>query len=140
MRYLLDSNVWIKVLKGKDILLLGRFSEVPVIELAACAPVRAELMHGAQKYKEVELRKAEIAMALDKVISLPFDDRCADQYGLIRHDLESRRCVIGPFDVQIAAIALVRDLTLVTGNTGEFLRVHGLKIKDWSASESAVEE
>lgn len=130
MRYLLDSNAWIKILKGKEFLLIDRFTKTLVSELATCSPVRAELMHGAEKYERVELRKAEIARALGKIRSLPFDDLCADQYGLIRHDLEIRRCVIGPFDLQIAAIALVHDLTLVTSNTKEFSRVHGLRVED----------
>jgi tRNA(fMet)-specific endonuclease VapC len=38
---------------------------------------------------------------------------------------------IGPYDVQIAAIALVNNLILVTHNTGEFGRVNGLQIEDW---------
>ena len=35
-------------------------------------------------------------------------------------------------DLQIAAVALVHDLTLVTGNVNEFSRVHGLRVEDWS--------
>jgi len=132
MRYLLDSNVWIEVLKAKNFQLIDRFTRTRVDEIAVCAPVRAELMHGAEKYRNVAVRKEEVARTLGKVISLPFDDPCADQYGMIRHDLERRRCIIGPMDLQIAAIALVHDLTLVTGNVVEFSRVTGLKIEDWT--------
>ena len=39
--------------------------------------------------------------------------------------------VIGPHDLQIAAIALQHGLTLVTHNTGEFNRISGLKLGDW---------
>jgi tRNA(fMet)-specific endonuclease VapC len=132
MLYLLDSNVWIEVLKSRNQRLVSRFIGTPVSEMSTCAPVRAELMHGAEKYDEVDLRKAVLETALAKVISLPFDDRCADWYAIIRHDLEYRRCIIGPMDLQIAAIALVHDLTVVTGNKSEFSRVHGLKVEDWS--------
>jgi tRNA(fMet)-specific endonuclease VapC len=132
MVYLLDSNVWIEVLKSKKPRLVSRFISTPASEMSTCAPVRAELMHGSEKYDEVDLRKAVLEIALAKVISLPFDDRRADPYAIIRHDLEHRRCVIGPMDLQIAAIALVHDLTVVTGNKSEFSRVHGLKVKDWS--------
>jgi tRNA(fMet)-specific endonuclease VapC len=38
---------------------------------------------------------------------------------------------IGSYDLLIAAIALVNDLTLVTHNTREFERVEGLQIEDW---------
>jgi tRNA(fMet)-specific endonuclease VapC len=40
---------------------------------------------------------------------------------------------IGPYDSQIAAVALVHALTLVTHNTAEFGRVPGLRIEDWEA-------
>jgi tRNA(fMet)-specific endonuclease VapC len=131
MRYLLDSNVWIGLLKGKNSPLIDRFTRTAVSEMVACSPVRAELMHGAEKYKDTVARRELVTNALDKVVSLPFDDRCADRYGLIRHDLEQRGCIIGPMDLQIAAIALVHDLTVVTGNVSEFGRVHGLKVENW---------
>ena len=132
MQYLLDSNIWIEVLKGKNGLLIDRFTQTMVSDIAACSIVRAELMHGAQKYKDTVARSELVANALNKVVSLPFDDRCAERYGLIRHDLETRGCLIGPMDLQIAAIALVHNLTVVTGNVSEFGRVHGLKVENWS--------
>ena len=116
MRYLLDSNIWIEVLKAKRVRLVDRFTRTRIDEMATCSPVRAELMHGAEKYVDVEVRKEVVARALGKVVSLPCDDRCADRYDIIRHDLERRRWIIGPYDLQIAAIALVHDLTVVTGN------------------------
>ena len=132
MRYLLDSNIWIEVLKAKRVRLVDRFTRTRIDEMATCSPVRAELMHGAEKYVDVEVRKEVVARALGKVVSLPFDDRCADRYGIIRRDLERRRCIIGPYDLQIAAIALVHDLTVATENVEEFARVHGLKVEYWS--------
>ena len=132
MLYLLDSNVWIEIRKAKNRQILDRFTRTPVSEMATCSPVRAELMHGAEKYETRDQRKATVTEALGKVVSLPFDDLCADQYAAIRHDLERRRCVIGSMDLQIAAIALAHGLTVITGNTEEFRRVHGLKVEDWS--------
>lgn len=131
MRYLLDTNIWIGILKARNARLINRFTSTRVSDLATCSPVRAELMYGAEKYADADARREEVVTTLDRVISLPFDDRCADQYGLIRHDLEIRRCIIGPMDLQIAAIALVHDLTVVTGNVEEFGRVHGLKVENW---------
>ncbi|MGL4401883.1 MAG: type II toxin-antitoxin system VapC family toxin [Luteolibacter sp.] len=132
MRYLLDSNIWIEVLKAKNAELIDRFTRTRVADLTTCSPVRAELMHGAEKYSDAIGRRERVKSALDRVVSFPFDDACAERYGFIRHDLEQRRCVIGPMDLQIAAIALVHDLTVVTGNVNEFKRVHGLRVEDWS--------
>jgi tRNA(fMet)-specific endonuclease VapC len=131
MRYLLDSNIWIEVLKAKNRRLIDRFTRTLASDMAACSPVRAELMHGAEKYRDTVARRDLVLGALEKVVCLPFDDDCADRYGLIRHDLETRRCIIGPMDLQIAAIALVYDLTLISGNVEEFRRVHGLRVENW---------
>ena len=132
MRYLLDTNVWIEVLKGKNLRLIEKFARTQMAEIAVCSPVRAELMHGAEKYDDAVSRKEDVVRALDMAVSHPFDDQAAEQYGMIRHDLERRRCVIGHMDLQIAAIALVHDLTLVTGNVAEFSRVSGLRVDDWA--------
>ena len=65
---------------------------------------------------------------------MPFDDRCAEEYGLIRADLDHAGTPIGPNDLLIAATARAHDLVLVTHNTREFSRVSGLQIDDWEAS------
>ena len=132
MDYLPDTNVWIEVLKGRNPYLVKKFVQVPDDLIASCSIVRAELTHGAKKYDRPEVRQAKVQSLLAPHHSLSFDDRCADKYGEIRHDLEVRGCVISPFDLQIAAIALVHDLTVVTHNTREFKRVTGLKVEDWS--------
>lgn len=64
-------------------------------------------------------------------VSLPFDDRAADEYGRIRAYLARLGTPIGPNDLLIAAIALANNATLVTHNTTEFNRVPGLTIVDW---------
>ena len=45
--------------------------------------------------------------------------------------LEVAGQVIGPYDLQIAAICRLHGFTLVTSNTDEFSRVHGLQVEDW---------
>ena len=61
----------------------------------------------------------------------PCDDDAAVVYAAVRHGLEIRGQVIGPYDLQIAAICLLHGLTLVTSNVREFSRVPGLLIEDW---------
>ncbi len=65
--------------------------------------------------------------------SLPFDDQAGLIHGRIRAQLTAAGTPIGPYDLQIAAIALANNLTLVTHNTREFRRVEGLQIEDWEA-------
>lgn len=64
-------------------------------------------------------------------MSLPFDDKAAEQYAAIRRHLETLGLPIGPYDLQIAAIALVHGCTLVTHNQAEFSRVPRLLLEDW---------
>jgi len=63
--------------------------------------------------------------------SLPFDDKSALFFGKIRADLQRQGQPIGPYDLQIAAIAMANDLTLVTHNTREYSRIDGLRLADW---------
>ena len=135
MKYLLDSNIWIKLLQARDLCLVDRFARTDSTEVASCAPVRAELLYGAAKYQDPGRRRIMVEEILSRHQSLPFDDECADAYAGIRHTLESNRCVIGPFDLQIAAVAQVHKLIVVTGNVGEFNRVHGLKVENWLATD-----
>ena len=69
-------------------------------------------------------------------MSLPFDDDASMMYGRIRARLAALGTPIGSNDIQIAAIALVNDLTLVTHNLGEFSRVDGLRTEDWENDSS----
>jgi tRNA(fMet)-specific endonuclease VapC len=61
---------------------------------------------------------------------LPYDDVAADRFVTVRRSLETAGQVIGPYDMQIAAIALANGCTLVTHNTAQFSRVPGLVIED----------
>jgi tRNA(fMet)-specific endonuclease VapC len=75
---------------------------------------------------------AAVVQSLAPFHSFPFDDDAASVYADIRHTLEVAGSTIGPYDLQIAAICRLHRLTLVTNNTGEFSRVNGLQIEDWS--------
>ena len=63
--------------------------------------------------------------------SLPFDDSAADYFGRTYAHLASRGTPIGAADLMISAIALSRQLTVVTNNLSEFQRVPGLHVEDW---------
>jgi tRNA(fMet)-specific endonuclease VapC len=64
---------------------------------------------------------------------IPFDTEAAIEYGKIRADLERRGILIGDADIRIAAIALARDLTVITANINHFRRVPGLTTENWLA-------
>lgn len=132
MPWLLDTNHWIRLLKGRCQPLAERLKTVPPQEVWLCSVVKEELFHGALGYERPEERLALLTELFARHPSAPFDDLAADAAAHIRHDLEKRGCIIGPHDMQIAGLARSRGWTLVTNNTEEFARVHGLSLQDWT--------
>ncbi|WP_145287297.1 type II toxin-antitoxin system VapC family toxin [Rosistilla oblonga] len=59
-----------------------------------------------------------------------FDDAEADVFT----DLRSQKIRIGTMDLRIASIANANDLTLLTRNTVDFVRVPSLRFEDWTAA------
>jgi tRNA(fMet)-specific endonuclease VapC len=138
MKYLLDTNVCIVYLKGRNLGLKQGLDTVPIEEVAVCSVVKAELCYGAMKSANSERNFALQQEFLKQFVSLPFDDFAANTFGVIRAQLEIRGTPIGAYDLQIAAIALANNLTLVTHNTREFERVEGLQIEDWEVEAQVI--
>jgi tRNA(fMet)-specific endonuclease VapC len=92
---------------------------------------KAELYYGARKSQRVEHNLEVLHRFFEPFWNLPFDDRAAEEYGIIRADLERAGTPIGPNDLLIAALARSRDLTLVSLNRREFDRVAGLRLTDF---------
>ena len=131
MKYLLDTNVCVAHLRGKNALVLHRFGLHPPTDLVLCSVVVGELCYGARRSLNPAREQALVDAFVAQFVSLPFDDAAARVYATIRHDLESRGLRIGENDLDIAAIALANNLVLVTHNTAEFSRVPGLTLEDW---------
>lgn len=132
MPFLLDTNQWIQLLKGRCPALARRLDQVAPDEVWFCSVVKEELFHGAWKHTDRAARVAKLEALFARHYSLPFDDAAAAEAGRLRHVLETRGELIGPHDLQIAAIARSRGWTLVTSNTVEFRRVEGLMLEDWT--------
>ncbi len=131
MKYLLDTNTCIRYMNGRAPKLIAKIQTIPAREIIVCSIVRGELAFGAAKSQTREASLAKHHRFLKPYESLPFDDHAVSYYGVIRAMLEKRGTPIGSNDLLIAAIAVSRDLTLVTHNTREFGRVEGLKLEDW---------
>jgi tRNA(fMet)-specific endonuclease VapC len=101
MRYLVDTNIWIYYLKTAGSAVEARLRRTPASDVAVCSIVWAELLHGARKYGKADERIAKIEQALAPYTSLPFDDVAAQHYADIRHGLETRGEIIGPYDLLI---------------------------------------
>ena len=129
-RYLLDTNACIALMKG-NAGVKARLREVGMEAVWLCAPVKAELWFGACKSQRVTENQARLRLFFNDLPSLPFDDIAAEHFGEIRALLARAGTPIGPYDLQIAAIARAHNLIVVTHNTDEFSRVLGLVFESW---------
>lgn len=127
---LLDTNVWIALLKNNPQVVDG-VRRVGLEALHLCAPVWSELWFGACNSQRIAENQARIRALAAHVPILPFDDRAAEHCGELRALLSRQGRPIGPYDLQIAAIARSTGLCLVTRNISEFARVPGLACENW---------
>jgi len=129
--YLLDSNVCIRLLNQRCPSIEKHFHSLDPSDIKLCSIVKAELLYGARHSRNVDANLQCLKMFFSPLESLPFNDRCAEEYGVIRADLSNLGCLIGPNDLLIASIARAYDLVLITHNFKEFGRVAGLRLDDW---------
>ena len=131
MRYLPDTNVWIRHLNPAPSVVKARLAERSAAEIMLCDVVKAELYYGAFKSARRARNLALLHTLFDGIGSFPFDGRVARVFGEIRADLARKGTLIGPYDMQIAATALAHRCVLVTHDTNEFSRIVGLQLEDW---------
>lgn len=130
-KFLLDTNVCIRLLNKKHTDIEQHLRQYQPSEIALCSIVKAELLYGARHSQQVEANLQLLKQFFAPLASLSFDDRCAEEAGLIRADLAAQGNPIGPNDLLIAATARAYDVVLVTHNTREFARITGLRLIDW---------
>ncbi|MBV6395173.1 MAG: tRNA(fMet)-specific endonuclease VapC [Anaerolineales bacterium] len=131
MKYMLDTNICIGLIRHKPQHLIDRLTNYAPLEVGVSSIVVAELTHGAQKSSQAEQNLAALEQFLLPLEIAAFDQRAASAYGYIRALLERSGNVIGSMDLLIGAHALSLDVVLVTNNIGEFKRIPNLKIEDW---------
>ena len=131
MKYMLDTNICIYLIKRRPAEVVRRFLAQDPAELCISAVSYAELMHGVEKSQAPQKNRLALSLLLSPFAILPLDRRAAAEYGRTRAALERRGAPIGPMDLLIAAHARAAGLTIVTNNTREFDRVDGLTVENW---------
>ena len=130
LKYLLDTNIVIYVIKQRPLKVLDTFNQ-NASQLCVSAITVAELMHGVEK----STRRVENLKVVEDFVSrvevLSYGLRAAEHYGDIRASLESRGLPVGVDDLHIAAHARSEGLIVVTNNNREFERVEGLRVENW---------
>ena len=107
-------------------------------ELATCSVVWHELRYGAARLPAGKRRRA-IEAYLDEAVRralpiLPYDEQAAEWHGVERARLGKRGRPPSAADGQIAAIASVNDLVVVTANAKDFRRFRGLSVENWHSA------
>ncbi len=130
LRYLLDTNIVIYVLKRRPVEVLSVFN-ANANRMAISSITLAELLHGAEKSTRVHQNLTAIEDFCSRLEVLPYGAKAAQHYGDIRAALEKQGQPIGVNDLHIAGHARSEGLILVTNNLAEFIRVPSLEVENW---------
>ncbi|MBK8071086.1 MAG: type II toxin-antitoxin system VapC family toxin [Ramlibacter sp.] len=132
LRYLLDTNIVIYVIKRRPAEVLAVFNE-HVGQMAISSITLAELIHGAEKSAHMAQNLRVVEDFCSRLDVLPYTPKAAAHYGSIRASLERTGQPIGVNDLHIAAHARSEGLILVTNNEREFSKVPALQLENWVA-------
>ncbi|GLS25005.1 type II toxin-antitoxin system tRNA(fMet)-specific endonuclease VapC [Marinibactrum halimedae] len=135
LKYMLDTNIVIYVIKRRPIEVLDTFNK-KTGSMCISAITLSELLHGAEKSSRPEHNLQVVDDFISRLEVLNYEPKAASHYGDIRAELERAGTPIGVNDLHIAAHARAEGLTLVSNNLKEFNRVSGLRTENWIAPSS----
>lgn len=131
IRYLLDTNICIYLIKKRLSEVFERFRQHSPQEVAISTITLFELQYGVEKSQYRQRSGDALAKFLLPLNLINLDRSSAIEAATIRAQLEKEGMSIGPYDLLIAGLARSRDTILVTNNTKEFERVVGLHLENW---------
>ena len=131
MSYLIDTDIIIYSFndhqKVHENLILHRNS------LKALSVISyGELIYGARKSKNLEKNLAKIYRLAEIFPIIEISPAIMESFGELKASLEKAAMPLADMDLQIAATALVHNLTLVSNNEKHFARINGLRIENWT--------
>jgi len=132
MKYLLDTDICIYIIKKKPDKILRRLLKMRPEDIGISSITLSELEYGVQKSGNPERNRIALIEFLAPVDILHYDDMAAIEYGKIRTYLERQGKIIGSMDLLIASHASALGRALVTNNIKEFRRVPGLRVLNWA--------
>jgi len=130
LKYMLDTNIAIYVIKRRPVELLDVFNQ-HAGQMCISSITLAELLHGVEKSSMPDRNLLQVEDFVSRLEVLSYGDKAAAHYGDIRADLERKGTPIGVNDLHIAGHARSEGLTLVSNNVREFERVVALRLLNW---------
>jgi tRNA(fMet)-specific endonuclease VapC len=131
MKYMLDTNTCIYIIKRKPPDVIERFIQTEISEIGISSITLSELLYGVSKSSKPEQNQMALAQFIAPLEILSYGDEAAQYYGDLRAHLEKQGTLIGSLDMLIAAHALSIACILVTNNEKEFMRIPNLIIDNW---------
>lgn len=131
--YLFDTDIITNIFKKSPApLLLERLAGTAKNAQHISTITISEIVYGAWKSSKPQrhLRNLE-EILLPAVNIVGFDAKAAYVCGSLRARLEREGTPLALADLEIAAIAIANDLTLISGNLRHFERVRELKVENW---------
>lgn len=135
MKYLLDTNICIYIIKRHPDFVLDKFKKFSPNEIGISSITLAELHFGVEKSQQPEKNRMALESFILPLEIFHFDDKAASCYGVLCSHLERKGTPIGPLDLMIAAHAQSLKINLVTNNVKEFSRVPHLIVENWAENE-----
>ena len=132
MKFMLDTNTCIYIIKRKPPKVLEHFKAYSIGEIGISSMTLAELRFGVEKSQHIQKNQEALDAFILPLEIADFDEKAAKSYGEIRAALEKAGNLIGSMDMLIGAHALSLGLTLVTNNVREFRKIKHLKVIDWA--------
>jgi tRNA(fMet)-specific endonuclease VapC len=130
MRYLLDTNICIYLMKEASPAVAQRFAALRVGDVGMSAITLAELRYGVEAHAAHRKRNERALDALlEEIPAVPFESAAAAAYGVIRAAVRDRKR--DALDRLIAAHAISADFILVTNKTADFEGYPGLRVENW---------
>ena len=130
MRYMLDTNICIYIIKGNPPQVLDRLKTLTqgsaVMSVVTYAELRAGLeLQSANRAQD----ERALAFLISRIPVLPFNESAAECFGVMRAALRDRNR--DTMDRLIAAHAVSVGITLVTNNEADFKDYPGLVVENW---------
>lgn len=131
MKFILDTNICIYIIKEKPLSVKQRFQSIDSSDMGISIVTVAELEYGAAKSQNPLRNRQTLSTFCSpfEIVGLTLED--ARICGNIRADLGRKGQPIGSYDLLIAAQAINRNLIVVTNNVKEFRRIDNLSIENW---------
>jgi len=132
MKYLLDTNICIYIIKKRPEKVFKKFNEEPFGTIGISSITLAELQYGVMKSSNPAKNQEALDRFITPIQIFEFGFEQTIVYGKIRAELERNGTPIGPMDTLIASHAISLNQKLVTNNEREFSRIPELQVENWA--------